>query len=84
LNVVYETPEQELPATLAVPRLSKLDPVELADIRDWMALDEVRELAAPHEVELTELASNPKLCLAPGKIHMQDFVDAVRNLNPAL
>jgi hypothetical protein len=84
LNVVYDTPDQELPASIAVPRLAKLDPVEIGDIRDWMVLDEVRNFVATHEVEITELASNPQLCVAPGKIHMQKFVDAVRSLIPAL
>ncbi|MEJ0038950.1 MAG: TIR domain-containing protein [Gammaproteobacteria bacterium] len=84
LNVVFETPEQELPATLTLPRLTKLDPVEIGDIRDWMALDEVRELIATHEAELAELASDPRFYLTPGKIHMQKFVKAVRDLIPAI
>lgn len=83
LNVVFETPEQELPPDLGMACLPKLDPVEVGDIRDWMALDEVRALVATHEVQITELATDPKLYITPGKIHMQQFVDAVRKLIPS-
>jgi hypothetical protein len=82
LNVTYETTPGSLGAGLATSPLTQLNPVQQGDILSWMTLHEVEPFASGHETALTEIASDQRLWMAPGKIHMQRFVDAVRALFP--
>jgi hypothetical protein len=80
LNLTYDTAGQSLPPGLAVAPLKELNPVREADIQGWMNLPEVRRFTSGRELALTNLASDQSLWMAPGRIHMQQFVDAVRAL----
>jgi hypothetical protein len=82
LNVTYETAPQSLGEGLVTPPLTQLNPVQQGDILNWMTLREVERYVSRHETALTEIASDQRLCVAPGRIHMQRFVDAVRALIP--
>ena len=82
LNLTYDSLPANLADGLAVAPLKQLNPVQERDILSWMALPEVTAFTSRHESALTGLAADQSLWMAPGKIHMQRFVDAVRALIP--
>jgi len=80
-NVVYEKEgERLLPASSGVPHLTPLSPVKLADINEWMRMNEVAEFVVGHDTEIAALVTDPQFYATPGKIHMRRFADAVGNL----
>ena len=79
INLSYEDAGQEIEAA-NLPRLEKLAPVRQSDIETWLSYEEVRSVVAGHESTLLNIASDPRYCISPGKVHMLRFVEATREL----
>jgi len=54
--------------------------VEEGHIREWVGLDRVRPYLSGKKRELLDLPSDPRYCHSPGKLHMDRFADAVREI----
>jgi hypothetical protein len=81
INVTYDDAHQEID-TQDLKQLAKLRPVREGDIATWMNLDEMQRFTQGHEIKLTDIARDARYCIVPGQLHMQRFVDAVRELIP--
>jgi hypothetical protein len=81
VNVTYDDAHQEID-TQDLKQLAKLRPVREGDIATWMNLDEMQRFTQGHEIKLTDIARDARYCIVPGQLHMQRFVDAVRELIP--
>jgi len=80
INVTYDGPDDELPAEALHSPLPKLCSVEEGHIREWVGLDRVRPYLSGKKRELLDLPSDPRYCHSPGKLHMERFADAVREI----
>jgi hypothetical protein len=80
VNVAYDDVKTELSSKELVLPLPKLPPVESVHIREWLALDDVKPWVGVKRRQLEDLTEQPQLCYEPGKIHMRNFVDAVREI----
>ena len=80
VNVAYDDVNTELSSKELVIPLPKLPPIESVDIREWLALDEVKSRVGVKRRQLEDLADQPQYCYEPGKIHMRTFADAVREI----
>ena len=80
INVTYDGPDDELPADALHSPLPKLCSVEEGHIREWVGLDRVRPFVSAKKRELLELPSDVRYCHSPGKLHMERFADAVREI----
>lgn len=80
INVAYDDLETELAKGDLVELLPKLPPVEIRDVLEWLALEDVRRIVGARRRELEDLTEQPLYCYAPGKIHMRTFADAVREI----
>ncbi len=81
INLTYEDAKQEVD-TQGLKRLAKLRPVRESDISNWVNSEEMQRFTQGYEIKLSEIAKDPRYCIAPGQLHMQRFVDAVRELIP--
>ena len=80
INVAYDGPDDELPADALHSPLPKLCSVEEGHIREWVGLDRVRPFVSAKKRELLDLPSDARYCHSPGKLHMERFADAVREI----
>jgi hypothetical protein len=80
INVTYDGPDDELPADALHSPLPKLCSVEEGHIREWVGLDRVRPFVSAKKRELLDLPSDARYCHSPGKLHMERFADAVREI----
>jgi hypothetical protein len=80
INVTYEEPDYELPADVLHSPLPKLCAVEEGHIREWVGLDRVKPYVSAKKRDLLRLASDGRYCHTPGKLHMDRFADAVRDI----
>ena len=80
INVSYDRIDQTLPTGGLEGVLPKLGPIGQGHVQEWLGKDEVRRFALGEESEILALTQDAECCFEPGKLHMQDFADAVRDI----
>jgi hypothetical protein len=80
VNVTYDDDSQPTMPTLGIPALTRLAPVTEGHIQSWLNRDEVRRFVGERTTDILKLTNNARFYIEPGKLHMQRFADAVREL----
>jgi hypothetical protein len=79
LNVTYDDDSQMIPAA-GVATLTRLGAVTEGHIQSWLNREEVKRYVGVRTTDILKLVGDARFYIEPGKMHMQQFADAVREL----